>query len=69
MRPFFPRKTNKLSNVIGINFKLLYTPYLAPGAHQLNMFYIIVGAQIDDGKAYIKFYINKHSQYNYQVFT
>lgn len=33
------------------------------------MFDLIVGAQIDDGKSYIQFCINKHSQYNYQVFT
>lgn len=73
MRSFFPSKTNNLSNVIRINYFILsfnlQTLYLPPWASQLNMFGLIVGKQIDDGKPLIQFYINKHLEYNYQVFT
>lgn len=71
MISFFPSKTNNLSNVIRINYFIssfnLQTLYLHPWDSQLNMFGLIVGKLIDEGKPYIQFYINKLLEYNYQV--
>jgi len=57
MRPFFLSKSNNLSNMIRINYFIptfnLYTLYFPSGAHQLNIFDLIVGTQIDDGKPYM----------------